>query len=811
MPGTSGRPASKQPGGTPLTIRNTRVTKRVVAAVATAALGATLLALPASPVGATQTLNTSVRLEGADRYATASTIAAQVGCASDIILVSGENQPDALAAAALARKVTAPILLTPAASLSASASNFIGSCVSSDGAQTVHILGGEAAMSADVAASVEAIFNVSVNRIEGLDRYETAVAIANAVGASSIGSFLGKRTVFVASGTSYVDALAAGPVSYAGVIGSASNGPHPILLTAADALPASTDAALTSLGVQQVVIMGGTAVVSDAVEAAIEAKGITVIRIDGANRNATAAALAEIATTSVGLGGFGFDGANLGLANGTAAFGGFDALAAAPYLGKAGAPLVLTGSLPAETQAFIESKSTTLTTLHVLGGTAAVTAETQAGAEMAATLTTPTAVITAEQGRESFTVVFSEAVPVANVALADFNLNNTAVTAGPTASAVDPTGTPAVATTFTVSTLTAPLATADSVRLNGGTVATADGRTNASVTVVVAPDTVKPVATILVAPKNSTFQVSFSEPVTGAGSIAPASYFTTSATGGVAFTAPTVSLNAAGTLATVTPSRNVLAGDKVGIVVGVIADTAGNFAVATSKTVVADNVAPTLNSATVKVEDSATASLIIDNTGAVAIGAADANTAVEYTAKAAGTAGNGISVAYAVGTAATDSVAVTGSAIVVTQRVGGSTAAQIAAAVTANVFSSPLVTAEAIFAAGTTPLGTQTAVNLAGGVTKATVVATFSEVVNFTGVDFTVYSGGVGTSTDITVGDGVTATAIAETSGTSATYTITITGPTVRPGASATLLVNGGTDLATNPITAKSVTMTAAA
>jgi hypothetical protein len=152
----------------------------------------------------------------------------------------------------------------------------------------------------------------------------------------------------------------------------------------------------------------------------------------------------------------------------------------------------------------------------------------------------------------------------------------------------------------------------------------------------------------------------------------------------------------------------------------------------------------------------------------------------------------------------------------VTLRTGGSTPAQIAAAVNANVTSSPLVTANALFAASTTKISNaqNTGVAgfgypLAGGVTTATVVATFSEVVKFIVGDFHVYSGGVGTSTDITSGN-ITPTAIAETSGTSATYTITITNPTVRPGASSTLLVDGGTDLATNPITAKSVTMTAA-
>ena len=172
-------------------------------------------------------------------------------------MASGQNQPDALAAAALARAVQAPIVLTPATSLSSDASS-CHRCLRRRCAQTVHILGGESAISAGVASAVDALPNVSVNRIAGANRYETAVQIANTVGAGAIGQFLGKRTAIIASGTSYVDALAAGPISYRGVVGGIGAGPHPILLTAANALPASTSAALTSLGVKQVGIVGGT-------------------------------------------------------------------------------------------------------------------------------------------------------------------------------------------------------------------------------------------------------------------------------------------------------------------------------------------------------------------------------------------------------------------------------------------------------------------------------------------------------------------------------------------------------------------------
>ena len=85
-----------------MTIRNLRVTKRVVAAVATAALCASVLALPSSPVGATQTV-ASTRTSGIDRYSTAALVALASSSANNpnIILVSGENYPDGLAAAGL--------------------------------------------------------------------------------------------------------------------------------------------------------------------------------------------------------------------------------------------------------------------------------------------------------------------------------------------------------------------------------------------------------------------------------------------------------------------------------------------------------------------------------------------------------------------------------------------------------------------------------------------------------------------------------------------------------------------------------------
>ena len=58
-------------------------------------------------------------------------------------------------------------------------------------------------------------------------------------------------------GEGFADALTAGPLAY--------NNEFPILLTAPGSLRAETDAALADLGIDHVIIVGGTAAVSQAV------------------------------------------------------------------------------------------------------------------------------------------------------------------------------------------------------------------------------------------------------------------------------------------------------------------------------------------------------------------------------------------------------------------------------------------------------------------------------------------------------------------------------------------------------------------
>jgi putative cell wall-binding protein len=117
---------------------------------------------------------------------------------------------------------------------------------------------------------------VTATRIAGEDRYATAVAIA-LHGRSSA------PTVFLASGndSNYPDALIASGI--AGIEGNA-----PVLLTEHGSLPASVRTALTALGTQKVVIVGGSSAVSLAVEAGLRSWIPLVERISGADRQQTA-------------------------------------------------------------------------------------------------------------------------------------------------------------------------------------------------------------------------------------------------------------------------------------------------------------------------------------------------------------------------------------------------------------------------------------------------------------------------------------------------------------------------------------------
>jgi putative cell wall-binding protein len=374
-----------------------RVHRRISAVAVAALVCGTSVLVGASPAGAVVDVTTD-RVAGNDRFGTAAEIATTAfPDGSDVVvLASGRSFPDALAGAALAL----PLLLTEPASLP----EVTEAAIDELGADTVLVLGGTAAVSDDVEDDLVAAGH-DVTRLAGVDRYETAAEIALEIGAADVADLATKATALIATGLQFADALAGGPVAAAG---DGTGATHPILLTSTT-VPSPTEEALETLGIEQVVILGGTAAVPASVEARLEQiTGNPAIRLAGPNRFATAADVAEAA-----LDDWGFDGTDVLLArgdNGPGNQGFADALAGGPFGGVLGAPVILTNpnDLPAESETFFEDHADTIERITALGGTAAVSQSVLEAAEDAAEVPATTRL------NETYTVTPKESATQAN-------------------------------------------------------------------------------------------------------------------------------------------------------------------------------------------------------------------------------------------------------------------------------------------------------------------------------------------------------------------------------------------------------------
>ncbi len=117
----------------------------------------------------------TVEIAGDNRFTTAIEASKKAFKASEyVVIATGYNWPDALGGSALAGALDAPILLTRQDSLPSEATAEIVRL----GATKAIILGGTPAVSSSVASAIDAIPGVSVERIAGANRYETANKVA---------------------------------------------------------------------------------------------------------------------------------------------------------------------------------------------------------------------------------------------------------------------------------------------------------------------------------------------------------------------------------------------------------------------------------------------------------------------------------------------------------------------------------------------------------------------------------------------------------------------------------------------------------
>jgi putative cell wall-binding protein len=190
------------------------------------------------------------REAGANRYKTAVAISAATWApvggdekridASAVVLTRGDTFADALGASALAAQKTGPLLMTSPTSLNADAAKEIVRILGTDDSHTVYIVGGTGAVSAAVENQVKAL-GVKTTRISGPDRYQTAVQVAKAIGATP-------TAVFVATGVDFPDALSAGAAagSFDGNASAAADRAV-VVLSSGDTMPSATKTYIAGL------------------------------------------------------------------------------------------------------------------------------------------------------------------------------------------------------------------------------------------------------------------------------------------------------------------------------------------------------------------------------------------------------------------------------------------------------------------------------------------------------------------------------------------------------------------------------------
>ena len=178
-----------------------------------------------------------VRLSGKSRYETNLAILAEAGFSGDeLIVATGKTFADSLSASA----AKLPILLVkPGTALTDEAKAI------AEGMNKIYIIGGEGAVSADIATELAAYGEVV--RVSGKTRYETSVAVANTF-------FADVEEAVTASAKNFPDGLCGGPLA------AAMNAP---LILTADGKTDAAAAYMAEKAVEAGFVLGGTGALAD--------------------------------------------------------------------------------------------------------------------------------------------------------------------------------------------------------------------------------------------------------------------------------------------------------------------------------------------------------------------------------------------------------------------------------------------------------------------------------------------------------------------------------------------------------------------
>lgn len=280
----------------------------------------------------------NVRFGGMNRYETAVRVSQNSFKKSEyVVLVSGENFPDAISAAPLAKKYNAPILITEGDSLNDNVNEEIKRLE----VKNAFIVGGTGVISENIEEQLRDL-NIQLTRISGQDRYETSVKAAEIIGTSN--------GIVLASGENFPDALSIASIAAAKQM--------PILLTSAKILSDSVKDYISNNSIPKSYVVGGTDVINDNIVKDLpNMKRLSGIDRYETNLNIIVEFLGELNFNNVYL-----------------AYGGDfpDALCGSAAAAKDFAPIVLADKSYTKAQSLIKSKIDSISSLKILGGTFAI-------------------------------------------------------------------------------------------------------------------------------------------------------------------------------------------------------------------------------------------------------------------------------------------------------------------------------------------------------------------------------------------------------------------------------------------------------
>ncbi|WP_194830581.1 cell wall-binding repeat-containing protein [Laceyella tengchongensis] len=301
----------------------------------------------------TQIVPSTKRLSGKDRYEVSANVYKEISSiinTGTVVLASGEAYADALSGGPLAYLEGGPVLLTARDSLPLSTKSILQKLKP----QKAIILGGTDTVSTSVQNELNQLGIVTIERMDGADRFEVSAQIAEKM------EYIDSGTAIVVNGLLYPDALSSSSVAL-------DNG-MPILQVTADTVPGAINNYLNKHDeIKNIVIVGGPGSVSDQVLTELKKSNRNVVRIGGKDRYEVGINLIKA---------FKLDVETLSFASGLDFP---DAISGAPLAAYLSSPILLNlpNKLTESVTTFMSEKRGGIVQLYLIGGESSISTEVQ--------------------------------------------------------------------------------------------------------------------------------------------------------------------------------------------------------------------------------------------------------------------------------------------------------------------------------------------------------------------------------------------------------------------------------------------------